>query len=301
MIEDFDGLKSAIVPSPGRTRRMNSPTEGISFDTLESLLIFVFRQLETPLLSLDKIVDFLSHSIHSVPVEGNGIVSAGAVPRRLVLSTLSNSERFVRAGPPHSQGFALRLINPLFQCDASVAASVEQLLTENGPMTLDEFRSSPNFPASNVQLFERVFSVHSTEFTPLADGRIWFVNSPLPVQAAFDTIEEAVVFAFTIFTDGATPEDLRRFLCLARCTEGAITRIAVAKVLSAKPDLFIQIQRGKYAIAGSPAAQIPPPLPPGTIASSTSPSRTLPVEMEDAEDPFNPESFFGGGFSFSSE
>jgi hypothetical protein len=280
---------------------MNGATEGVSFDTVESLLIFVFRQLETPLLSLDKIVDFLGHSKHTVPLEGNGVVSAETVPRRLVLNTLSNSERFVRAGPPHSQEFALRLINPLFQCDASVAASVEQLLTENGPMTLQDFCASPNFPASHVHLFERVFSVHSSEFNTLPDGRIWFVNSPLPVQAAFDTIEEAVVFSFTIFTDGATPEDLRRFLCLARCSDGAITRISVAKILSAKPELFIQIQRGKYAISGSRAAQLPLPVPPGAIGSSGSEAPRTSIELEDAEDAFNPESFFGGGFSFSSE
>jgi hypothetical protein len=165
-------------------------------------------------------------------------------------------------------------------------------------MTIDEFMASPNFPRSDRQLFERVFSVHSAEFNTLPDGRIWFVKSPLPIRADFDTIEEAVIFGFTVLTEGATPEDLRRFLCLARCSNGAITRMSVTKVLSANPDLFVQIQRGKYAPAGSEAAQLVVNAADTAIATE---ARPLELDPGEDEDGFNPESFFGGGFSFSSE
>jgi hypothetical protein len=170
-------------------------------------------------------------------------------------------------------------------------------------MTIDQFIESPNFPLSDRQLFERVFSVHSAEFNALPDGRIWFVKSPVPIQAAFDTIEEAAIFGFTVLSEGATPEDLRRLLCLARCGTGAITRMSLAKVLSANPDLFVQIQRGKYALAGADGAQTPVSVASGSIAMPTAATGWSPLDLDDVEeeDRFNPESFFGGGFSFSSE
>jgi hypothetical protein len=276
-----------------------SKLAGGTFDSLESLLIFVFRQLQTALLSIDKIVEFLVASQHTVPIEGNGLVPAAAVPRRLIFNILANSEQFVRCGPPHSQIFALRPNNPLFQCDAAVAASIDQLLTENGPMTIDTFLASPTFAGTDSPTVERVLSVHSGEYAALPDGRIWFVNSPLPVQAAFDSLQDGIIFAFSVFTEGATPEELRRFLCLAPCADGLVTRMSVASVLQSKPELFVQIRRGTFALAGTDAARIPLPiLPPRARASSARIRRMSPIGDDD-EDKFNPESFFGGGFSFA--
>jgi hypothetical protein len=276
-----------------------SEAKTATFDDLESLLIFVFRQLQTALLSVDKIVDFLVNSQHTVPIEGNGIIPAATVPRRLIFNVLSKSEQFVRCGTPHTQTFALRPNNPLFQCDAAVAASIDQLLTQNGPMTIDEFLGSPTFASSDSPTVERVLSVHSEEYAVLPDGRIWFSNSPLPIQAAFDTIQDAIVFAFSIFTEGATPEDLRRFLCLAPCADGQITRVSISQALQSKPDIFVQIQRDRFALAGTDAARVPPPaMPPRARAQSATVRRRMPI-VEDEEEAFNAESFFGGGFSFA--
>jgi hypothetical protein len=162
------------------------------FNSVESLLIFVFHQLETPVLSIDKIVEFLSQS--DLTLESSKFVSVATIPCRLVLISLSNSEQFVRAGPPIHKCSPSLPISPFSQCDTAVAASIEQLLTKNVPMSLDQFHASADFPITARNGFERVLSVHSVEFTTLPDGRIWFVNARPPVCAGFDSVQFAIEF-----------------------------------------------------------------------------------------------------------
>jgi hypothetical protein len=71
-------------------------------------------------------------------------------------------------------------------------------------------------------------------------------------------MHDAIVFTFSVFTDGGTSEGLQLFRCLAPCVDRPITRISVGSVLQSKPDMFVQIQRGSFALSGSTAARIPP-------------------------------------------
>jgi hypothetical protein len=229
------------------------------------------------------------------------LVPANAVPHRLILSVLSNSVEFVRSGPASRQVFALRPNNPFSRSPSAVAASIEEILSKSGPLTLDQFRDSADFPVSALDVIEKVLSVHADEFTTLPDGRIWFVNSPVPVRAGFHSVQAAVEFGFSIFPQGATIEELRRLLCLATIDGLPITRIAIARELATRPQVFVQLDREKYALAGSDAARQRSPVAARTKAASVSPRTPPAFTLDDEDEPFNPESFFGGGFSFSPE
>jgi hypothetical protein len=163
-------------------------------------------------------------------------------------------------------------------------------------MSVDEFVAAEDFPGHDV--LKKVLEVRSDDFTWLPDGRIWFSRAPLPVRRGFERMADALEFAFSVYVEGATIEELQRLLCLAHCDEMPITRRAIAKELGQRADRFPQIRRGVYAmrgmqgIAGQPQAEN---------------SRVAKLWMcgweveEDEEKPFNAESFFGGGFCFAAE
>jgi hypothetical protein len=265
-------------------------------DSVESLLTFVFQQLETPQLSVDRIVDFLSESDLSVRLDGDGVTRVRAVPRRQILSVLSSSNQFVRSGPAQSQMWALRPNNPYFQTESAVAAFIDQFLTQNGPTSLDQIITASDTPTALREIYDRVLRLHSDEFHVLPDGRLWFRSSPIPTRAGFDTVGAALSWAFTIFSNGATIEELRRLLCLSINQGIPITRLEIARELAGKPDEYIQVQRGKYALAGSEGARE------AAQAAKKEEAPPGPFKLEEGEDegqPFNAESFFGGRFTFS--
>jgi hypothetical protein len=262
-----------------------------SFPSLESLLVFSFQSLQTSLLPLNKIMSFLLTCSHSVAVEAVGVIPASQVSPRLVLNTLSNSQSFVRSGPAQLLTFALRPNNPLFKCDLEIVALIEQILDESGPLTLDEIFSSPVFVGSTRDLIGRIVEVHSTEFSVLSDGKIWFVGTPLPPRCHFTTIVESLEFAIGLFNHGATTEELKRILSLSTCDEGILTRLALAMVLSANPDRFVQLQRGRFGLMD------------GLVDSKPVERFGSPIQaaMSNEDESFNPELFFGGKFTFAAE
>jgi hypothetical protein len=156
---------------------------------------------------------------------------------------------------------------------------------------MDQFVASEDFPGHDI--LKKVLEVHSDEFTWLPDGRIWFSRAPVPVCAAFSDLQGALEFAFSIHEKGATIEELRRTLCLSVCDEGAITRLAIAKELAARPDLYGQIQRGKYAMMNQQPIQ--------EVIGKAALTQWGMSSIEDEEKPFNAESFFGSGFLFQAE
>jgi hypothetical protein len=276
--------------------------DGEVFPSIELLLVHVFRHLQTPLLTTDKIVDFLSQSDLLVPIEGDGILPARSLHHRLILTALTNSHQFVRSGPAHEQTWALRPNNPLFQNETAIAASIEQFLSKNGPATFDQILPAGDSPGIVREVYQKVLDLHTDEFVSLPDNRVWFKDTPIPVRASFDSVQAGIEFALTIYTAGATIEELRRFLCLSLCQGMPITRLTVAQELAAKPQLFVQVQRGKYAIAGTEAAFDLPSVVARSRSASVGPKRVpLVVLDEDDEMPFNAESFFGGRFCFAPE
>ena len=276
------------------------------FESLESLLAFVFRQLETPKLSVDKISDYLGQANLTVTIPGEGAVPVQNLSRRQILSCLTNSDKFIRSGAPHSQTYAIRPNNPLLQCDGAIGGLIEQLLNEHGPMTIEELVSSSGLRDIDGSSFEHVLQVQDTDFVDLGGGRFWFANVPQPIRSEYESIEQAVAFALNGFRDGATIEDLRRFLCLATCNGDRITRKDVVRAVAAKPETFIKLQHTKYALVGTQAAMGLPTVPKRARAASSSPMQRrllseIQMEAEDDERPFNPAAFFGGSFSFMAE
>ncbi|KAH0792016.1 hypothetical protein GPJ56_004091 [Histomonas meleagridis] len=211
----------------------------------------------------------------------------------MIANALDSSDLFVRAGNSHNKTWALRPNNPLFQCDAAIAVTVEQLLSQSGPLSLEQLVSAINLPGADVTIIERVLAVHSNEFTQLPSGCIWFSNQPQPVASEFDNIEQALVFAFNFFPEGATVEELSWFLCLSKHNGLPITKMCISHELVRRSDLFVQIHRLKYAIAGSPACN-------RSISNSTSTSTSVSSFTND-EDVFNPDAFFCDNFQFSPE
>lgn len=275
-----------------------------SFDSLEALLEFVYRQLETPQLSIDRISDFLSQANFTVALPGSEVVSVQTLSRRQILSCLTNSDKFIRSGPPHSQTYAIRPNNPFLQCDGAIGGLIEQLLNENGPMTIEDLVASSGLRDIDGSSFSRVLQVQDTDYVDLGGGRFWFSNVPPPLRSEYESLEQAVASALSVFKGGATIEDLRRFLCLATLNGDRITRKDIVHAVAAKPETFIKIQRGRYALVGTQAAMGLPMMPRRARAASSSMiqrSLLTEMQMEDEEKPFNPAAFFGGSFSFMPE
>lgn len=276
------------------------------FDSLGSLLTFVFNQLQTPMLTVDRILEYLSKTEYTVQIRGQDVVPANAIQKRLIVNCLTTSDLFVRSGPIQSQTFALRPNNPVFRCETVIAATIEQILCENGPMTIEELVASAGLPDADTTVFERIISQHP-EFCAIPQNRLWFTNAPIPTATNYNTITEALQMVLqSVFMHGACIDDLRRYLCLSTVHGFPITRKSISTELSTNVALFIEFERGKYTLAGSPVA-VPDPVVRRPRAFSDSPSRrnllfghANPPEKE-SDDEFNPDAFFGGSFTFSAE
>jgi hypothetical protein len=292
-----------------------------SFESLSDAIIYVFQQEQTSLLSLDRICEALRAPNLFINWKKEGLVPCSTIFRRRISSTLSSCELFVRAGPPRTGMWAIRPNNPLFLSDGAISASIEQMLTDNGPMTLQDFVTTSQLNGADVNLFERFLTEHSTEFTCGPDETYWFTGQPRPIQMDFESISYALAYALSLFPDGASVEELNWFLCLA--TVGGskrITRRCVSRELSRRADLFANISRARYILIPKPpsdsftrmepvAPQPPPPdraiplvepifqLPPPPL-TGTGTGPDLPGRPTDEEewDPFN---FFNRDFQFA--
>lgn len=218
-----------------------------SFDTLSDAVTYVFRQEQTSLLSLDRICQVLQNPGLFINIKKQGLVPCSTVTRRRISSTLSSCELFVRAGPPRVCLWAIRPNNPLFLSDGVISSSIEQMLTTNGPMTLEQFVAQTQLNGADITLFERFLSEHGSEFARNEDGTYWFTGQPSPIRQDFESISDALVCAFQLFPTGASVEELAWCLCIA--TVGGsknITRRCVSRELSRRTDLFIHLSRARY-------------------------------------------------------
>lgn len=247
-----------------------------TFDTLCDAISFAFRQEQTSLLSLDKICEVLSKPDLFVNSKTQGIIPTSTIARRRISSTLSSSDLFVRAGPPRTCLWAIRPNNPTFISDGAIAASIEQMLTTNGPMTTEQFVETTDLTGAHKPLFDRFLAEHQDEFAQHENGTWWFINQPLPLRKEFDNLCHAILSAFEPFQEGATVEEIHRYLCLSSVGGKLITRRSISRELSRRTDVFLHLSRAKYGILPSrrtfPShnpqtfpqfnSYIPPPPPP---------------------------------------
>jgi hypothetical protein len=162
-------------------------------------------------------------------------------------------------------------------------------------MTIDEIVAKADFPEASVELLQRVLGIQGSELTILPDGRIWFIGLPVPLRYGFDSLTSALEFAFSMFRDGATIEELRRVLCLSTDNGVPITRMAISRELTGNSKMFSTIQRGKWNLASPEVTEKPGPGP-GNMGWDIGGGF---VDDEGTE--FNAEVFFGGAFAFAEE
>jgi len=227
-----------------------------SFETLSEAISYVFRQEQTSLLSLDRICEVLSSPNLFLVSKNQGPVPCTSITRRRISSTLSSSELFIRAGPPRTCLWAIRPHNPEFISDGAIASSIEQMLTENGPMTLQEFVNRTELSGAHLPLFENFLREHKEDYSQDSEGKTWwFSGQPLPLEKEYETLCQAITSAFIVFPDGASVEELHWYLCLSKVGSKKITRRSISRELSRHQDLFIHLSRARYNIAPIPSMQ----------------------------------------------
>jgi hypothetical protein len=221
--------------------------------------------------------------------------------------------------------WAIRPHNPLFLSDGAISSSLEQMLTNNGPMTLEGLVTASQLNGADINLFERFLNEHPTEFTIGPDGTYWFTDQPRPIRRDFESICHALVYALSCFQEGASVEELSWFLCLATVDNSKlITRRCVSRELSRRVDLFQNLSRARYRLIenetgmptipeGSPELlpvppppvfriELNPPPPPMPKPEFSPPPASDPADFtqrpseDDVFDPFN---FFNRDFPFS--
>jgi hypothetical protein len=281
-----------------------------TFETLSDAISYVFRQEQTSLLSLDRICEGLQSPILFINWKREGTIPTSQIPRRRISSTLSSSELFVKAGPPRDCMWAIRPHNPLFLSDGAISSSIEQMLTNNGPMTLDQLVHTSQLTGADTTLYERFLTEHTSEFTCASDETYWFTNQPRPNSRDFETITHALVYALSAFPEGASVEEVNWFLCLSTVdTSKTITRRIVSRELSRHPSIFENLARARYKLVNPEASVQPSPgvgtdvpkvpivRPSFPVPIVSAPQDPLPRHTEDDE--FDPFSFFNREFPFS--
>ena len=185
------------------------------FESLNDVLTYVFRQEQTSMLSLDRICEVLQQPNLFLNSRSTGLVPCSTISRRRISSVLSSSDFFVRAGPLRTCLWAIRPHNPLFLSNGSISSSIEQMLTSNGPLTLEQFVEFTELSGADIQLFEKFLDEHKKEFSLLENGTYWFTGQKPPQHKDYENISKALVDAFSNFPLGASVEELHWYLCLS--------------------------------------------------------------------------------------
>ncbi|OHS97475.1 hypothetical protein TRFO_36339 [Tritrichomonas foetus] len=217
------------------------------------------------MLSLERICEVVQSPELRLKKAG-GYIDCSTISRRRISSALSSSELFVRAGAPRTCLWAIRPNNPLLISDGQISASIEQMLTTNGPMSLEQFVQATDLSGCDAKLFERFLNDHSNEFTVSAeDGKYWFTGQKRPTVNYFDNICQALVYAFQhAFPRGACVEELHWFLCLSIVGgHKTISRRNVSRELSRRTDLFMHLSRARYTLLATQGTRRAHSLPNG--------------------------------------
>lgn len=248
------------------------------FESLGDAISYAFRNQKTSKLTLDKICEVLEDPNLFIKSRKNGMLPCSTIPRRKISSTLSSSEMFIRAGPPRACLWAISLHNPYFLSDSAIMNSVETTLTTGGPLTTDEILNQTNLSGTNKVLLDRFFSDHVDHFSLGTDGRWWFNNQPLPEARQFESINSALLYAFTHIKE-ASIEELHWFLCLSTIgtTKKPITRRSISRELSRRPNLFLHMSRARYTLTSNHCGAfnslpVPPIRPPALFIEPPSSS-----------------------------
>jgi hypothetical protein len=133
------------------------------FDTLSDAIVYMFRQEQTSLLSVDRICAGAQSPHLYLNAKKGGPVPCSTIIRWRISSTLSSCDMFMRAGPLRACLWAIRPTNPLFLSDGVILSSIEQMLAHSGTMTLKQFVQTTQLSGADFRLFERFLAEHTSE------------------------------------------------------------------------------------------------------------------------------------------
>ena len=265
----------------------------VVFSSLMEALTYAFREEGVSMLPLDRICEVLQDPRLYIRSRDGQVMPCSTIPRRRISSVLSGSELFVRAGPPRGTYWALRPQNPGFYTDGQISASIEQMLTNFGPMSLKQFVEATELSDADSEVFERFLNEHSNIFECGSDGLYWFAGHERPVTMEFRSISQALVYALEYLGDGSTVESLHWLLCMATVTGGKqITRRNVSRELSRRTDLFVHLSRARYGLVKRPQEIAP------RLVDEFDEIPTFSSDDEKKEEGFDPVMFFDESFLF---
>lgn len=218
------------------------------FATLTEAITYVFQKEKATILSLDQICQGLSQPNLFLQTS-QGLTLCTSISRKRVSSILSSSEIFTRAGPPRSCMWSLKPSNPLCLSDGAILTCINQILTENGPLTIESIIEQGDLSEATPQMIEDFLNSHDTKYQIQPDNSWWFANQPLPRKWKFDSVVSALTKSFEILQHEASIEELNWLLCLSTLPQGKrISRRKISRELSRRPDLFQHISRAKYSL-----------------------------------------------------
>jgi hypothetical protein len=294
------------------------------FDTLNEAIAYAFKIEQSSILTLSRICYVLSLPSLYITFRHDHAVPCSTITRRRISSTLSSSELFVRAGPVRAGLWAIRPSSPPFLSDTALGASLHQMLTSHGPLTLEQFALSTDLSGVDSPMLEAYFAQHADEYACDGDGSFWFAGCVRPLQCNFASMGHALIWGFSEFPNGASVEEMHRLLCLS--TVGGskrITRRSVSRELSRRTDLFVHSSRARYVlirnvdvealvpVAQSPQEPTPAPEfkqmfpsiagndPNGPLVDPFHIVQAAQCAVHEDEDEFNPFAFFSGTFEFA--
>ena len=259
------------------------------FDSINSLIVSLFKQESTAVLPLERICKLIEESDSIVLVENEGEIPASTLPRRKIASSLQNSENFVQIAKCGESKWALRYKIPVSISDSELLGSIEKMFTTLGPITIHQLAQNTEIPGVDASLFLRIMTIHSSEFSSLPDGTWWFADQPLPERIEYHNLTDAIEHALKILKK-AKCEQIYWFLCLSTIDGQVITQNEVLYHLTHNDDLYIQPERNIYQLIIKPAHPV------FSFAPRPSRRRSIPIEPNDA--PFDPDAFFGKSTPF---
>lgn len=219
------------------------------FENISDAVNYVFQFEKTSLLSFDRICEVLKNDNLYYVSKKQGIIPCSSIPRRRISFILSTSDQFVRAGTEGTCMWQLKPHNQHYLSDATIRGFVEQVLTLNGPMTIEQIQNSSGFSGADETVYQRFFSANMSYFTSTDEGYYWFANQPFPQKNNFENINMALVYAMNEFQNGASIEEVHWFLCLSTINGAkTITRRSISRELSRRPDLFLHVSRARYIL-----------------------------------------------------
>lgn len=219
------------------------------FENITDAVNYVFQYEKKSLLSFDRICEVLQNENLYYVSKKQGILPCSSITRRRISFILSTSDQFVRAGSERTCMWQLKPHNELYLSDSTIRGFVEQVLSTNGPMTIDQIQQISGLSGADESIYHRFFSVNENYFTMGSNGAFWFANQPIPEKKNFENINTALVSAMNKFPDGASIEEVSWFLCLSTINGAkAITRRSISRELSRRPDLFLHVSRARYVL-----------------------------------------------------